>query len=177
MVERLLAAKRWARARSAIEDELVADSGSHWLRTMLGLTWYEEQEYAKALEETLRALAIKPDCALTLFHYAGCLAMVGRVAEAIGVYQQLLGRDVEDVAYGVCGEGMDWALQLLNDSNYRLGRCQQFLGDRKEAQLALLKYLHNLSHGVGTIYSAKKAEAALNELDGTDSSRRQSLLR
>jgi tetratricopeptide (TPR) repeat protein len=163
-IEAALRKRRWSLARKLLLESLETAPDDHWLLTMIGLTYYEEHDYAAAYEWCLKAIAQQPDCPLVLFHYAGTLEMLGRVEQALGVYQQILGRDYGDLVDGPCGEGEAWALQLLNDCHYRMGRCYQSLGELKEAQLSLLKYLHNLHHGAGTIYGKAKAEAALAEI-------------
>lgn len=157
----LLDKECWPAARKVILQELEHDPANHWLLTRLSLTFYEQREYKKALSYVKRALALRPDCPLVLWDYAGTLAMLGKTKAALNVYQKLIDRGVESIAYDECGEGLDWAMQLLNDCHYRMARCYEFLGDKKAAQLSYLKYLHNRSHGVGSIYDAKKAEAGL----------------
>ncbi len=51
--------------------------------------------------------------------------MNGREDAALVIWTILRDMDLEEVAYGECGEGMDWALQLLNDVHYRVGRYYQ----------------------------------------------------
>jgi tetratricopeptide (TPR) repeat protein len=160
-IERLIEREQWAAARKAILAELNHEPDSHWLLTRLGLTYYEQRKYDKALEYAKRALRLQPNCPLVLWDYAGALAMLGKTRQALRVYQSLLDRGVESVAYDECGEGLDWAMALLNDCHYRMARWHEFLGDKKAAQLSYLKYLHNCSHGVASIYDVNKAEAAL----------------
>src|SRR5262245_50104924 len=144
-IEKLVAAKKWSRARALIasthragsrasgrrklesdifQEELISDPTDHWLWTTLGLTYYEEREYEKAVECSTRAVELAPDCPLALWDYAGSLLMAGRDTAALAIWTLLLEMDLEQVAYGECGagcgEGMDWALQLINDVHYRL---------------------------------------------------------
>lgn len=163
-IESLLATEEWTRARILIRRELKKTPTSHWLITMLGLTYYEERDYKKAITYSKKALRLKPDCPLVLAHHAGTLAMLGRNKKALQVYQGLLDRDLDSLAYDECGEGMDWALQLVNDCHYRMGRCFQSLGNNEAARRSLKKYLHNRAHGVGSIYDRKNAEALLGKL-------------
>lgn len=163
-IEASLQQRRWSEARRWIQQALEQSPDDHWLWTMLGLTHYEQQDYETALAHTEKAQRLQPDCPLVLFHYAGTLYLLGRYEEALALWRGLLDREVESVAYDSCGEGMDWALQLLNDCHFRMGRCSQFLGDNKAAQLSFLKYLHNRSHGVGSIYEREIAEKHLAEV-------------
>src|SRR5262249_19917141 len=91
------------------------------------------------------------------------------------IWTLLLEMDLEQVAYGECGagcgEGMDWALQLINDVHYRLGNYFQWKGEKEKARASFEKYLHNRAHGVGSIYDAKTAEddLAMLSLNGNSS--------
>jgi len=80
-------------------------SDDHWLLTRLGLTYYEEHNYKKALFYETQALRLAPKCPLVLWDYAGTLEMLGRDKEAIAIYRKLVKRGVDKIAYGECGEG------------------------------------------------------------------------
>ena len=163
-IERSLANNNWKKARSLIQDELIYKPMDHWLWMHLGLTYHEERDYEKAVHCSKRAVQLAPNCPLALWHYAGSLEMAGRGASALPIWVMLLTMDIEEVAYGDHGEGMDWALQLLNDVHYRMGRYYQRMGNKDLAIESYRKYLHNRAHGVGSIYELSKAEAALARL-------------
>jgi hypothetical protein len=59
-IEKLIEAEDWPTARRAIRVELRSAPKNHWLLTRLGLTYYEEKDYKRALECELRALAEAP---------------------------------------------------------------------------------------------------------------------
>jgi tetratricopeptide (TPR) repeat protein len=168
-IETLLAQRKWSKARTAIQEELVAAPTDHWLWMHLSLTYYEQKQYEKALECSKRAVAYQPDCPLALWHYAGSLFMSGREVAALTIWTLLLDMDVEQVAYGECGEGMDWALQLLNDVHYRMGRYYEWNDKPEQARVSYEKYLHNRRHGVSSIYDTKKVEEYLARLAPTGS--------
>lgn len=151
-IEKLLASKKWKAARARIQDELVASPSDHWLWMHLGLTYHEVKDYDKALSCSKRAVELEPNCALALWHYAGCLVMTGKDSAAMAIWTILLDMDLDEVADGECGEGMDWALQLVNDVHYRMGRYFEHNGRETLARASYEKYLHNRAHGVGSIY-------------------------
>jgi tetratricopeptide (TPR) repeat protein len=161
-IERLVEQKKWGEARSLIMDELVSAPTDHWLWLTLSLTYYEENQYETALQCSKRAVEYQPDCPLALWHYAGSLFMSGREDAALAIWTVLLDMDLEKVAYGECGEGMDWALQLLNDVHYRMGRYYQWKGRPELARASFEKYLENRRHRVGSIYDAGQAEEYLS---------------
>jgi tetratricopeptide (TPR) repeat protein len=163
-IEALIARRQWTRARHLIQEGLVFHPTDHWLWLNLGLTYYEQKSYEKALKCSEYAVQLQPDCPLALWHYAGTLAMTGNENSALAIWTTLLNRDLEDIADGDHGEGMDWALQLVNDVHFRMGRCYQWLGHKDLARQSFQKYLHNRQHGVSSIYDVKTAEKNLAEL-------------
>jgi tetratricopeptide (TPR) repeat protein len=168
-IERRVAEKKWPEARSQIQEELVYAPTDHWLWTTLGLIYYEEKNYVKALKCSEYAVQLAPSCPLVLWDYAGALFMTGHESSALAVWTVLLNTDLDTVAYGDHGEGMSWALQLVNDTQYRIGRYYQWAGEPRLARESYLKYLHNRKHGVGSIYDAGAVEQYLAQLpeDGT----------
>jgi tetratricopeptide (TPR) repeat protein len=157
-IEKLIDQRKWMKARAAIQEELVSAPNSHWLWMMLSSTYYEQKQYEKALHASKHAVELEPSCPLALWHYASALYMSGRESAALAIWNVLLDMDLEEVAYGDCGEGMDWAMQLINDVHYRIGRYYQWKGDDERARASFAKYLHNRSHGVGSIYDKQPVE-------------------
>lgn len=156
--------KKWSKARALILEELSSAPTDHWLWMNLSLTYYEQKHYEKALECSTLAVEYQPACPLALWHYAGDLYMNGREDSALVIWTILLDKEVEEVAYGECSEGMDWALQLLNDVHYRMGRYYQWKDKAEQARVSYGKYLHNRRHGVGSIYDKKQVEKDLAKL-------------
>jgi tetratricopeptide (TPR) repeat protein len=163
-IERLLKAEKWQEAQLLLHTELIHAPTDHWCWMMLSETYYEQFDYDTALECAKRAVELAPHCSLALWHYAGCLSMTGQKRAALAVWQLLLNRDLDEVAYGECGEGMKWAMQLLNDVHYRMGFIHQFLGEDTQARVSFEKYLHNRRHGVGSIYDVEDVKNRLAEL-------------
>jgi tetratricopeptide (TPR) repeat protein len=168
-IEKLVAAKKWTKARALILDGLPESPTSHWLWTTLGLTFYEQRRYKKALQCSRRAVALAPDCPLVLWDFAGCLSMCGEEDSALAIWTLLLSMELEEVAYGECAEGMDWAMQLINDVHYRMGKYYQWKKNPELARASFKKYLHNRAHGVGSIYDKQQVEKYLAELTPAES--------
>jgi tetratricopeptide (TPR) repeat protein len=168
-IEKLVERKSWAKARALIQEELIAAPTDHWLWMNLSLTYYEQKKYEKALQCAKLAVEFQPSCPLALWHYAGSLYMSSREDAALAIWTILLGMDLEEVAYGECAEGMDWALQLINDVHYRMGRYYQWKENPEQARVSFKKYLHNRAHGVGSIYDKQKVEKYLAELTPAES--------
>jgi predicted Zn-dependent protease len=164
-IERLIEQKKWSKARALIQEELISAPTDHWLWMTLSLTYYEQKQYEKALECSKVAVQYQPDCPLAIWHYAGSLYMTGHEDAALVIWTMLLQKEPEEVAYEECGEGMDWALQLLNDVHYRMGRYYEWKGITELARVSYEKYLHNRRHGVGSIYETKNVENYLARLN------------
>jgi tetratricopeptide (TPR) repeat protein len=167
VIERLLAAEKWSEAQALLHRELIHAPTDHWLWMLLSETYYEQQQYDTALECAKRAVELAPQCTLALWHYAGCLSMTGQERAALSIWQLMLNRDLDEVAYGECGEGMKWAMQLVNDVHYRMGFIHYFLGEDDQACVSFEKYLHNLRHGVRSLYKAEEVEECLDKMART----------
>jgi len=163
-IERYLKGKEWKRARALIQEQLVFEPADHWLWMHLGLTYYEEKEYEKAVRCSQWAVQLEPRCPLGLWHLAGALYMTGDEAAAVAVWISLLHMDVEEVAFGEHGEGMDRALQLINDIHYRMGRYYHRIGEDRLAAESFRKHLHNRHHGVSSSYDIKETEELLAQV-------------
>src|SRR5262245_45750784 len=101
-IERLLTKKAWSKARALLPEELIFAPMDHWLWMHLGLTYYEEGDYEKALWCSKRAVELEPSCPLALWHYAGALYMAGEHSSALAIWTLILNSDLEDIAYGDC---------------------------------------------------------------------------
>ena len=151
-IEKAIALEDWAEARSLIKIELRQFPDSHWLITRLGLTYYEERQYKRALRYSEKAFSIAPKCPLVLWDYAGCLEMLERTEEAIIIYKRIIRRGINQIAYGDCGEGKGRARGLIADCHYCLAHCYQDIGKVKEAQQEYMRHLSLRGPGCNSIY-------------------------
>jgi hypothetical protein len=134
-------------------------------RVFLSLAYYEAKEYDKALKCSQTAVELEPGCALVLWHYAGSLFTSNKGHLALPIWIRLLDMDVEDIAFGYHGEGMDRALQLVYDVHYKLARYYEWAGQPALTTRSLQKYIHDRKHGVHGIFSVDYAQADLARLD------------
>jgi tetratricopeptide (TPR) repeat protein len=153
-------------ARSLIQEELISAPTDHWLWATLSLTYYEEKKYEKALECSKRAVQSEPECPLALWHYAGSLYMAGRPSSALTIWTMLLDKDLDEIANGEHGEGMDWALRLVNDVLYRVGSYYQWVGTNELARGYFLKHLQDREHGVASTYDLDDVTLNLERVSG-----------
>jgi tetratricopeptide (TPR) repeat protein len=160
-IESLIEKQNWPEARRAILRELKNDPDNHWLLTRLSTTFYEEGDYATALEWVEKARQQAPTCPLVLWDYAGTLDMLGREREALAIYRALVQRGAKAIAEDECGEGLEWAMGLLTDCVYRAGKCSEDLGDRRRAADLYRFYLSLVDMGAASIYPREEAVTRL----------------
>jgi tetratricopeptide (TPR) repeat protein len=161
---RLFRAEDYARARSLLQKALLDEPDSHWLLTRIGATLYEERRYDEALAYSKRAHAIAPRCPLVLWDLAGCHDMLGEAESAICIYERLIRRGVERVAYGDCGEGLRWARSLIADAHYRRGMCLLGEGRKRAARNAIDRHLSMRGPGCRSIYPLNEVRASRRAL-------------
>jgi len=157
-IEEAIGRDDWDRARLLIRQWLRREPNDHWLLTRLGLTYYEQKQYKRALHYELKALQIEPYCPLVVWDYAGTLDMLGRKKEALSVYRWLTSWGEERVAHGRCGEGIQAARSLIADCFYRIGTILEEQGQRKRAIAAFREHLSRRTRGTRSIYPLSKVK-------------------
>ncbi len=155
-IDSLLEKENWPDLRNLLLDLLKEEPDDHWLLTRLGLTYYEEKNYQRSYEISSRALSIAPNCPLVIWDHAGDLDMLGKEHDAIRFYEKLLKRDLDDLAYGECGEGMKSALRLKNDSRYRIAICYYNIGETEKAVKYMEEHLSHRKRGQPSAYTIKE---------------------
>jgi len=163
-IEAAIKREDWKGARRLLQRALDKEPDSHWLITRLGLTYYEEYDYKRALALEQKAHKLAPRCPLVSWDLAGTLDMLGRHREAIAVYRRIVRRKINSLAFGDCGEGLRWSRQLVADCWYRIARCSHKLGRNSEAIRCYKRHLEMRSGGIGSIYPIKDARQELQEL-------------
>ena len=151
-IENAIKREDWRRARRLVQAALRQQPDCHWLITRLGLTYYEEHDYRRALAIEKRAYDIAPRCPLVLWDLAGTLDMLRRHRDAAAIYRRLIRRGVKSVAFGDCGEGLARARGLVADCWYRLARCQSKMGRRADAVRCYERHVAMRGPGCHSIY-------------------------
>jgi tetratricopeptide (TPR) repeat protein len=151
-IEDAIESDDWGKARLLIRKSLRHEPNDHWLLTRLGLTYYEQKQYKRALYYENKALQIAPYRPLVIWDYAGTLDMLGRTKEALSIYRWLASWDEERLAYGPCGEGVQAARSLAADCFCRIGAILEEQGQRKRAITAYREHLSRRTRGTRSIY-------------------------
>ena len=146
----------WSRAVDILQNALDKNPDDHWILTRLSSVYYEMKEYDKALQLSNRAMKIAPACPLALSNHASVLDMSKREKEAINIWNILIKKRIDEVAYGECGEGRTWAKSLINDAVYRIGLSYLDIGEKKKALEYFGIHLKNRERGVFSNFSRKE---------------------
>jgi tetratricopeptide (TPR) repeat protein len=167
-IESAIGREDWKQARKLIRMWLQQTPTSHWLLTRMGLTYYEQRQYRRALAYERRALRIAPRCPLVIWDYAGTLDMLGRKKEALALFRRLFNRGEKALADGPCGQGRQWARSLMTDCLYRIAAILEEQGQRKKAIRAYNEHLERRKRGAQSIYPlrevVRKHKALLSQL-------------
>ncbi len=155
-IETLLEAGQWDQARKSIEQALIDDPNNHWLLTQLGVTFYEQRDYEKAVRKLLASFDILPTCPLTLWNLAGAVDAIGNSPKAIGIYTTLL-RSKHTAADDPCWESQEWTDALKTDCVYRIGVCLKRLKKWKGAEDCFRNYIDLILAGMAGTYSVESA--------------------
>ena len=164
LIEEYIYHEEWESARRLIQTKLEDEPDSHWLLTRLSLTYYEQRNYQRALELVEQAFALAPDCPLVLWDYAGTLEMLDRTVEALTMYERIVTRSIDSLAFDECGEGRARARGFHADSLYRMSHCYSALGDSNKAYALLQKCLSERGPGCQSIYPIAVVRKELRKL-------------
>ena len=163
-IEKAIADGDWIAARKLISAELKRAPRDHWLLSRMALTYYEQRNYEQALYWDTAALQEAPFCPLSIWGYAGALAMLRRNGEALLLYRWLLNRGEEPLAYGECGEGIRWARALIADCHYRIACIWDKKRQWKRSAAEFEKHLSLRRAGFGSIYPLREIKRQYAEV-------------
>jgi tetratricopeptide (TPR) repeat protein len=163
-IEEAITLEDWSGARRIIRAVLRRSPADHWLLARLALTHYEERDYARALKYAMRAAEQAPYCPLVLWEIAGAMDMLEQSSAALRVYGKLTRKSLDDLAYGPCGEGLQWARGIMADGYYRIGRIHERQNRRKRAIAAFEKALSWQKERATCIYARREIQGRLRRL-------------
>lgn len=164
IIEKYIEEENWKKARIEILKKLKNNKDDHWLITRLAITYYEEKKYKKAFQLSDRAIKLAPYCPLVLWDYASTLEMVGDTKEAIKIYHKIIRKGIEGIAYGKCGEGLNWAKALYTDCYYSLATCYLTLENKRKAKQYFEKHFNTRGKGIPSIYNIYEVKRAYKKL-------------
>ncbi len=146
----------WLTASDILQNAIDKHPDDHWILTRLSSVYYEMRKYDKSLQLSKRAIKIAPACPLVLSNHASVLDMLKREKEATNIWNTLIKKGIDEVAYGECGEGRTWAKSLINDAVYRIGLSYLDIGEKKSALKYFRRHLKNRKRGVFSNFSKRE---------------------
>lgn len=161
-IKRAFDLEDWLEARKLLEHELQSHPKEHWLWTRLAITYYEEHEYRKALEFNEKALDIAPSCPLARWDHACILDMLNEKEAALSGWRRLLRSGPAAAALEPCGEGLKWAMSLLNDCRYRIALASADICDFPTSVRYMRAYVMRCRKGISSIYDVDEASEKLD---------------
>ncbi|MFL5322475.1 MAG: hypothetical protein ACJ790_22640 [Myxococcaceae bacterium] len=153
-IDRLIDAKKLARARRMIIATLAFESRDHWLLSRLATVERHADNAAEALRIARAALRDWPSCPLLIWECAESELELGRRKSALHRFESMARRRVSTLAFEQCGEGIAWARGIVADSHVRAAEVAGALGMIPRARRHLARA------------RAEKRARAVSEFDG-----------
>lgn len=136
----------------------------HYLLARISNAYYDLDRIGLAMKYSVAAMRQSPRCPRVIWEHAGNLAAVGQYRRAIRLLEELVSRDVAEVAYGECGDGLRHARVLINDCYYQLSRIYGALGEIEPAAKYLRRHDRGRARAGRSAYSAKEVAAWRDEV-------------
>ena len=164
-IEKAIDREDWPKARRLIRNDLKRHPRNHWLLNRLGLTYYEQLDFKRAVQYIEKALKIAPHCPLALWDLAHCKDMQNQWGEAVALYRKIIRRGVERIAHGDCGQGKAWARGLVADCHFRMAICYNDMRRKKLAIKAMKDHLGLRGPGCRSNYEIEHVRGRLRRLE------------
>ncbi len=161
-VEPLIKESKWQEARMLLFEAIKIYPDEYFLYSRISLTYYEEKNYKEALSYSSIAFSMEPKDPVVLWDYAGALSMTDQEEMAIKIWKQIIDMPLEELAYGVFGEGMRSAKSLYNDTLYRIGYCYFSINNFGLAKKFLEKHINNRRRGIPSLYTLSSIKKELS---------------
>jgi tetratricopeptide (TPR) repeat protein len=118
----------------------------------------------EALEKIEKAYSIAPHCPLVNHNLALIYSSLGNEKKAIKIWENLLSKDINDVAFDECGEGLKWTKSLFNDIRYDIALDYFELKNYQKAKKYIKSHINNRKRGQFSIYSLKVVQKKEKEI-------------
>lgn len=163
-LNQLIKSAEWEKALALIIRNEKLFNKDHWILANKSIIYYEKRNYKKALILINDAYNMAPICPLVNDYKASIERMLGNYHIAIEIWKNLLSQDIEELAYDECGEGMKWALSLLNDARYMLALTYFDIKDYDKALDFINKHIENRKKGQYSVVTKRKAISKKNKI-------------
>lgn len=144
--------ENWDAIIETLKSIIEKEPNDHWMLTQIASAYYEKGDYGTAYKFIVDAMSCQDDCPLVLWHLASIFRMRGRQEDAVTIWEELINRGEDKLAFDKCGEGLSWARSLIADCKYMISKTHRELGDEKLANDFKSSYLKDITDGVMSIY-------------------------
>ncbi len=165
LVNDFIMKEEWGMAKEILEKELDKNPEDHWIITQLSEVFYEMRNYDKALELSTKAIELAPECPLTMNDHALHLYIHEKDKEAIAIWDKMLKKGVEKIAYAECGEGLRNTKSMLNDVRMRMGLSYFETGQKRKSLFYLNQHLNNRQRGLYSNFTKREVEKKIKEIE------------
>ena len=163
-IELLLDAEKWEEARIFLFKAIKEYPEEYFLYSRISLTYYEEKNYEKALEYSKIAYSMQPNDPIIQWDYAGALSMTNEEELAIKMWQKIIDKSLNELAFNEFGEGIRAAKSLYNDTLYRIGYCYFSLNNFDLAIQFIQKHINNRQRGIPSLYTLSSVKKEMKEI-------------
>ena len=158
--------EKWKEAKKLLEKLLLNEPKSYWAISNYAIVLYELRDYKMALVYSKKAFSISSTNPLVINYHAAILKVNNRIKEAIAIWEALLKKDINQIAFEDCQEGLKWTKSLLNDIRFNLSIAYKDIKDIKMAKKYLIKHLENRKSGQFSLYKKNEVLKYLASLGG-----------
>jgi len=151
-------------AKNKLLETIEEFTDDHWLYAQLSICFYELFDYKTALKHSQKAIELSPECPLALNYHAIILFANEKVEIAEKIWQQILTKDIKELANCRCGEGLRFAKSLKNDIRFRLGDVYVELNNKEKALKYYKEHLQNRKRGQFSNFTRKEVETEIIKL-------------
>lgn len=155
---------KYSEAKKMLLRELKNNKNDLWLNSNFAIVLYELRDYKKALKFSDKVIKKNNRDPLFLNYHAVILKANGKFNLAIQIWESLLNRDVKQMAFIDCQEGVLWIKSLLNDIRFNLSCTYKDLNNYFLAKKYALQHLKHRKRGQFSLYKKKEVLKLYNEI-------------
>jgi tetratricopeptide (TPR) repeat protein len=157
-INKLFEAGRFIEARRMLLALVDQVDDPHWELNYIAKTYYKDDDVITAFEYNEKARELQPLCPNVMWDYAGLLDATGRHEESIREFRKIIRRGAPKIAASRCGEGLQYARALVNDSRFRLASIYRYLGYPRKAAYYYRKHFANRGPGIPSSFTLREVK-------------------
>ncbi len=155
----------FAPAIEILQQEIKITPNDHWLYAQLSIIYYKKNEFIVALEFSQKALALDAECPMALNFHAFILFANKKIVRARKSWEKLIDKDLDNIAYGKCGEGIKYAKSIVNDARYMIAQLYLEVDDKEKALEYFKSHLRKRKRGIFSKFNKKVVEREIRKIE------------